>query len=142
MNIYYLHSLISLELSLAKLNIFDTSLSRYLKFFFVRFSSTVLSTPQASDDLLSEVQRITGEKSRTKAITIAMKEYVRQQKIKELLALRGKIKIDYNREKEEELEMKHQEEGLRIFWKCFRPLFSFRPSVFRIKGEKTRIIKY
>jgi hypothetical protein len=73
------------------------------------------ATLNIPDDLLSEVQKITGEKSKTKAIVTAMKGYVRQQKLKELLALRGKIKIDYNWEKEEELEMKHQEERLKIF---------------------------
>ncbi len=72
------------------------------------------ATLNIPDDLLSEVQRITGEKSRTKAITIAMKKFIRQQKIKELLALRGKIDIDYDWKKEEELEMKHQEERLRM----------------------------
>jgi len=66
------------------------------------------ATLNISDDLLSEVQKITGEKSKTKAITIAMKEYVRQKKIKELIALRGKIQIEYDWEEEEELEMKAQ----------------------------------
>ncbi len=66
------------------------------------------ATLNIPDDLLSEVQKITGEKSKTKAITIAMKEYVRQKKIKELIALRGKIQIDYDWEKEEELEMRAQ----------------------------------
>ena len=64
------------------------------------------ATLNIPDDLLSEVQKLTGEKSKTKAITIAMKEYVRQKRIKELLALRGKIQIDYDWKKEEELEMK------------------------------------
>jgi len=72
------------------------------------------ATLNIPDDLLSEVQKITGEKSKTKAITIAMKGYVRQQKIKELLAQRGKIKIDYDWKKEEELEMRHQGERLRM----------------------------
>jgi len=75
------------------------------------------ATLNIPDDLLLEVQKITGEKSKTKAIVTAMKEYIRQQKIKELLALRGKIEIDYNWEKEEELEMKHQEERFKIFEK-------------------------
>ena len=73
------------------------------------------ATLNIPDDLIAKVQEITGEKSKTKAITIAMKEFVRQQKIKELLTLRGKIEIDYEWEKEEELEMKHQEERLRMF---------------------------
>ncbi len=66
------------------------------------------STLNIPDDLLSEVQKITGEKSRTKAIVAAMQEYIRQKKIKKLLALRGKIRIDYDWQKEEELEMNAQ----------------------------------
>ncbi len=68
------------------------------------------ATLNIPDDLLAEVQKITGEKSKTKAITIAMKEFIRQKKIKELIGLRGKIQIDYDWKKEEELEMKAQEE--------------------------------
>ena len=67
------------------------------------------------DDLLAEVQKITGEKSKTKAITIAMREYIRQKRKKELIALRGKIQIDYDWEKEEELEMKAQVEREKLF---------------------------
>lgn len=68
------------------------------------------ATLNIPDDLLSEVQKATGEKSKTKAITAAMQEFIRQKKIKKLLGLRGKIKIDYNWQKEEELEMKAQAE--------------------------------
>jgi metal-responsive CopG/Arc/MetJ family transcriptional regulator len=68
------------------------------------------ATLNIPDDLLSEVQKATGEKSKTKAITTAMQEFVRQKKIKKLLAMRGKIRIDYDWEKEEELEMKAQAE--------------------------------
>ena len=55
------------------------------------------------DDLVSEVQKATGQKSKTKATTTAMKEFVRQKKIKQLIALRGKVQIDYDWKKEEEL---------------------------------------
>jgi metal-responsive CopG/Arc/MetJ family transcriptional regulator len=72
------------------------------------------ATLNIPDDLLSQVQKITGEKSKTKAITIAMKEYIRQKRIKELIGLRGKIQIDYDWEKEEELEMKAQAEREKI----------------------------
>jgi len=68
------------------------------------------ATLNIPDELLSEVQKATGEKSKTKAITTAMQEFVRQKKIKKLLAMRGKIRIDYDWEKEEELEMKAQAE--------------------------------
>ena len=72
------------------------------------------ATLNISDDLISEVQKATGEKSKTKAITIAMKEFIRQKKIKQLLALRGMIKIDYDWEKEEALEMKAQREREKL----------------------------
>ncbi len=73
------------------------------------------ATLNIPDNLLSEVQKITGERSKTKAITIAMKEYIRQKKIKELIALRGKIQIDYDWKKEEELEMKAQAKREKLF---------------------------
>lgn len=69
------------------------------------------ATLNIPDDLLSEVQKITGEKSKTKAITIAMKEFVRQQKVKELLALRGKIEIEDVTEALEKLELQEMEEN-------------------------------
>jgi len=71
------------------------------------------ATLNIPDDLLSEVQKITGEKSKTKAITIAMKEYVRQKRIKELLALRGKIQIEDVTHELEKLEMEEMEENDR-----------------------------
>ena len=68
------------------------------------------ATLNIPDELLSEVQKYTGEKSKTKAITTAMQEYIRQRKMTALLALRGKIEIDYDWEKAEELEIKAQKE--------------------------------
>ena len=72
------------------------------------------ATLNIPDDLLSEVQKATGEKSKTRAIIIAMKDFIRQKKIKELIALRGGIKIDYDWQKEEELEMKAQKKRERL----------------------------
>jgi len=71
------------------------------------------ATLNIPDDLLSEVQKLTGEKSKTKAITVAMKEYVRQKRIKELLALRGKIQIEDVTHELEKLEMEEMEENDR-----------------------------
>lgn len=68
------------------------------------------ATLNIPDDLLNEVQKISGEKSKTKAIITAMQEFIRQRKIKELISLRGKFRIDYDWEKEEELELKAQKE--------------------------------
>lgn len=73
------------------------------------------ATLNIPDALILEVQKLSGEKSKTKAIVSAMQEFVKQKKIKELLALRGKIQIDYDWEKEEELEMKSQAEREKLF---------------------------
>lgn len=75
------------------------------------------ATLNIPDGLLSEVQKLSGKKSKTKAIISAMEEFIRQKKIKELIALRGKIQIDYDWEKEEEHEMKAQKEREKILEK-------------------------
>ena len=62
------------------------------------------------DELVSEVQRISGKKTKTQAIVTVMEEYVRRKKMEELLALRGAITIDYDWEKAEESELKAAEE--------------------------------
>ncbi len=62
------------------------------------------------DELVSEVQRISGKKTKTQAIVTVMEEYVRRKKMEELLALRGTITIDYDWEKAEEYELKAAEE--------------------------------
>ncbi len=66
------------------------------------------ATLNIPDDILSEVQKIAGEKSKTKAIITAMREFIKQKKTEELIALRGKVKIDYDWQKEEELEIEAQ----------------------------------
>jgi len=58
------------------------------------------------DDLISEVQRHSGQKSKTRAIVMAMEEYVRRQQMQALIALRGKVQIEYDWEREETLELK------------------------------------
>jgi metal-responsive CopG/Arc/MetJ family transcriptional regulator len=73
------------------------------------------ATLNIPDDLLAEVQKISGEKSKTKAITTAMQEFIKQKKIKELIALKGKVQIDYDWQKEEELELKAQKKREKIF---------------------------
>jgi len=75
------------------------------------------ATLNIPDDLLAEVQKICGEKSKTKAITTAMQEFIKQKKIKQLIALKGKVQIDYDWEKEEELEMKTQKRRDKILEK-------------------------
>jgi len=65
------------------------------------------------DDLINEVQRLSGKKTKTQAIVAVMEEYVRRSKMEALLALRGKVNIDYDWEREEEAELKATEERER-----------------------------
>jgi hypothetical protein len=69
------------------------------------------ATLNIPDDLIAEVQKISGEKSKTKAIITAMEEFVRQKKIKELIALRGKIQIEDVSEELEKLEIEEMKEN-------------------------------
>ena len=71
------------------------------------------ATLNIPDDLIDEVQRLSGEKTKTQAIVTVMEEYVRRRKMEDLLALRGKIAIEYDWEREEEAELKAAEERER-----------------------------
>ena len=65
------------------------------------------------DELIDEVQRLSGKKTKTQAIVTVMEEYVRRRKMEDLLALRGKVTIDYDWEREEVAELKAAEERER-----------------------------
>lgn len=69
------------------------------------------ATLNIPDDLVTEVQKLSGEKSKTKAIVSAMQEFVREKKLRKILELRGKIKIDDVTREIDDLEMKEQEEN-------------------------------
>jgi len=71
------------------------------------------ATLNMPDELIEEVQRLSGQKTRTGAIITVMEEYVRRKKIEDLLSLRGKVQIDYNWEQEETAELKAAEERER-----------------------------
>ncbi|MBK5275081.1 MAG: type II toxin-antitoxin system VapB family antitoxin [Desulfuromonadales bacterium] len=71
------------------------------------------ATLNIPDELIDEVQRLSGEKTKTQAIVTVMEDYVRRKKMEDLLALRGKISIDYDWEREEEQELKAAEERER-----------------------------
>ena len=60
------------------------------------------------DDLMQKVSRLSGEASKTKAVVAAMESYVRLKSRDELLALRGKIRLDYDWERREAEELSSQ----------------------------------
>ena len=68
------------------------------------------ATLNIPDELIDEVQRLSGQKTKTQAIVTVMEDFVRRKKLEELLALRGKISINYDWKREEEAELKAAEE--------------------------------
>lgn len=67
------------------------------------------ATLNIPDDLISEVQKISKEKTKTRAIVTAMETYVRDRKMADLRALREKMPLDYDWQKEEAAELRAQE---------------------------------
>jgi metal-responsive CopG/Arc/MetJ family transcriptional regulator len=66
------------------------------------------ATLNIPDDLLKEVQKLSGKKSKTKAITAAMEDYIKQNKLKALLSFKGKTSLAFNWEAQETEELKAQ----------------------------------
>jgi hypothetical protein len=66
------------------------------------------------EDLMQKVSRLSGEASKTRAVIVAMETYVKLKSREDLLALRGKIHLDYDweRSEEEELSLQRQREAL------------------------------
>ena len=71
------------------------------------------ATLNIPDELIDEVQRLSGQKTKTGAIVTVMEEYVHRRKMADLLALRGKISIDYDWEQEEAAELRAADERER-----------------------------
>jgi len=68
------------------------------------------ATLNIPDELVKEAQEATGARTKTETIVIALKELVKRKKVEGLIALRGKIPIDYNWEAEEARELEAQRE--------------------------------
>jgi Arc/MetJ family transcription regulator len=63
------------------------------------------TTINVKDDLMEALMKRAMVNSKTKAIELAIKEYLEQQAIEDLIALSGQIRIDLDWEKEEEAEL-------------------------------------
>ena len=59
--------------------------------------------------LVEEVVKATGQKSKSRAVTSALAEYVRLRKYEELRALAGNIDLVDNLDELEQMELKEQE---------------------------------
>jgi len=69
------------------------------------------ATLNLPDELINEVMKITGEKTKTKALIKVLEEYIRQMKIKKLIELSGKIEIVDVTEELENVELKETDEN-------------------------------
>ena len=63
------------------------------------------TTINVKDDLMNALMKRAMVGSKTKAIELAIKEYLEKQAIEDLIALSGQIRIDLDWEKEEKAEM-------------------------------------
>lgn len=64
-------------------------------------------------ELLEELMAITGARTKTEAIHLAIREFVRRRKLEGLKALSGKIRLADNWQDLEEIELKEQEKEER-----------------------------
>jgi hypothetical protein len=68
------------------------------------------ATLNIPDELLVDVQTLSGEKSKTRAIVTAMEDFVRRRRMDSLISLRGKIAIEYDWEASEREELRAADE--------------------------------
>lgn len=63
------------------------------------------TTLEIDEKLIGQVMGLTGEKSKGKAVSKALEEYVRRRRIEELRSMAGKIELVDNWQEMEELEI-------------------------------------
>lgn len=63
------------------------------------------TTINIQDSLMESLMASTQAKTKTRAIEIAVREYVEKKSIEDLISLSGKISIDIDWQKEEEAEL-------------------------------------
>jgi hypothetical protein len=73
------------------------------------------TTLNLSDDLIAELMRVSGLKTKTEAIHLAISEFIRRKKLRSLMDLSGKVRIDPNWQEAEETELKAQERRERTW---------------------------
>jgi Arc/MetJ family transcription regulator len=66
------------------------------------------TTMSLDEGLIKELMKVTGARTKTAAIHLAIAEFLRRKKIEGLLALEGKIQLDLDWRELEELEVKAQ----------------------------------
>ena len=64
------------------------------------------ATLNIPDALIRHLLQITGEKKKTKAICLAIEDYIRRNRREKLLSLSGKVQFDLGWQEMEEIELK------------------------------------
>jgi hypothetical protein len=68
------------------------------------------TTMSLDDGLIKELMDVTGARTKTEAIHLAISEFIRRKKLEGLLALEGKVHINLDWRELEEQELKAQAE--------------------------------
>ncbi len=71
------------------------------------------ATISLDDHLIKELMDVTGAKTKTEAIHLAISEFIRRKKLEGLKALSGKVRIGHRWQELEEHELKAQEKQER-----------------------------
>ena len=77
------------------------------------------TTMRLDDRLIKELMKLTGAKTKTEAIHLAISDFIRRRKLEGLKALSGKIRIANDWQELEEVEMKEQDQRVRS-WRGHR----------------------
>ena len=67
------------------------------------------TTLNLSEILIAELMKVSGSKTKTEAIHLAISEFIRQKQLAKLRSLSGKLRIDLDWRELEEAELKSQE---------------------------------
>jgi hypothetical protein len=66
--------------------------------------------------LVDEIKQITGERSASKAIALALAEYIRRRRIEEIIAMAGTLQVEDDWQELEELEMEEMKRTEKRRW--------------------------
>lgn len=67
------------------------------------------TTLDIDDFLVKKLLEVTREKSKTKAITIAIEDYIKKKRIKKIISYQGKLDMENNWQQQEKEEIKEYE---------------------------------
>ena len=74
------------------------------------------TTLNIDEKILAEVIEATGEQSKSKAVNMALKQFIRQKTIKNLLSMVGKLEIDDTSEEQAKVD-KERDERIEKLWR-------------------------